>query len=213
MAGLLTATLAHDVHNLLMVAEANLEDLCGTHAELRDSEEIEEHANALRGVREYAERLSRLGKESSSGERKQVELSALVTDALALVRKHPVLVGCHVRRELGGPLLMDANAPALDRAVMNLVLNAAHATGGAGTILVRMRRREGCARVEVHDDGPGIPEGQRRSVLEPFATSKQGHSGLGLVSVRACVEAHGGRVEIGESPLGGACVAFELPLS
>jgi signal transduction histidine kinase len=71
--------------------------------------------------------------------------------------------------------------------------------------------------VSVEDDGPGVPPGERERVFERFhrtdsARSRDaGGSGLGLAIAREIVEAHGGRIWIEGSPLGGARVLFELP--
>ena len=71
--------------------------------------------------------------------------------------------------------------------------------------------------VAVDDDGPGVPAVERERVFERFhrvgsaRDRGSGGSGLGLAISRAIVEAHGGHIWIGDSPLGGARAAFELP--
>ncbi len=71
--------------------------------------------------------------------------------------------------------------------------------------------------VAVDDDGPGIPPAERERVFDRFHRSEAGRerasggSGLGLGIARAIVAAHGGRIWVEDSPLGGARVAFELP--
>ena len=72
-------------------------------------------------------------------------------------------------------------------------------------------------RVSFEDDGPGIPEAERAAVLEPFYRLEAsrnrvtGGSGLGLTIVKQIVEGHGGKVEVSESKLGGACLALTFP--
>jgi signal transduction histidine kinase len=75
------------------------------------------------------------------------------------------------------------------------------------------RREHDAWRIEVSDSGTGIPVDQRHRVFEPLArvdTSVEG-SGIGLTTCRRIVEAHGGRIGIEESILGGTCAWFELP--
>jgi signal transduction histidine kinase len=73
-------------------------------------------------------------------------------------------------------------------------------------------------RLEIDDDGPGIPEGDREAIFEPFvqrstdaALRRQG-TGLGLTITREIVLAHGGRIQAEASDLGGARLALTLPL-
>jgi signal transduction histidine kinase len=71
--------------------------------------------------------------------------------------------------------------------------------------------------VAIDDDGPGIPPAERQRVFDRFHRSQPardrstGGSGLGLGISRSIVEAHGGRIWVEDSPLGGARVAFSLP--
>ncbi|HWH95900.1 MAG TPA: ATP-binding protein [Baekduia sp.] len=78
----------------------------------------------------------------------------------------------------------------LNQVWTNLIDNAVDALGQTGTITISTRLDGPCVRVDVADDGPGIPEGDRRRVLEPFYTTKEVGSGtgLGLDTVRRIVE-------------------------
>ncbi len=104
---------------------------------------------------------------------------------------------------------------ALRRAVRNLLDNAhRHA---ASMVAVTLGEDGGRARLVVDDDGTGIPPDRRTEVFERFTrlddarTPVDGRSGLGLSIVRAVVVQHGGTVDIGDSPLGGARVTVVLP--
>ena len=72
-------------------------------------------------------------------------------------------------------------------------------------------------RIDVHDDGPGIPESDRKRVFQPFTrlddsrTRASGGYGLGLSIVNRIAYWHGGRVRVGESDLGGAKFSFLWP--
>jgi signal transduction histidine kinase len=105
------------------------------------------------------------------------------------------------------------NPITLHRSVLNLVLNAADAVEGRGIIEVRLSASGPQAVLEVHDNGPGIPEDQRRRIFEAFYTTKAMGTGLGLLSVKACADEHHGHVEVLSSPLGGALFRLTLPLA
>jgi len=98
----------------------------------------------------------------------------------------------------------------------NLVRNAIKYVGqGPGKqVLVRVRDLGGIARVEVDDNGPGLPPSMEKTVFEPYVRGTD-HSqpgiGLGLATVKRMTEAHGGRVDVRSVPGVGCRFAFELP--
>jgi signal transduction histidine kinase len=63
----------------------------------------------------------------------------------------------------------------------------------------------------VDDNGPGIPEELRRSIFDPYVTTKSGGTGLGLAIVKKIVMEHHGRIEAAVSPESGARLCIELP--
>lgn len=100
---------------------------------------------------------------------------------------------------------------ALQRALANVLLNAADATGGSGTVEVRVEARDGEAVLAVHDDGVGIAADQLARIWEPYVTQKTGGTGLGLAIVKQTVVAHGGRVEARSDPGTGTVVRLCFP--
>ncbi|MDQ1486511.1 MAG: hypothetical protein QOJ62_2204 [Actinomycetota bacterium] len=109
-----------------------------------------------------------------------------------------------------------ADAAKLRGALLNLIDNAVRVTGPTDTIEIScvLDLRAHTFVLAVEDSGPGIPAAQREAVLARFArpgARDQDGSGLGLAIVRAVAEAHGGRVTVEESRLGGARIAMVLP--
>lgn len=104
---------------------------------------------------------------------------------------------------------------ALRRVVANLIDNALQ-YGRAAHVQVDASDRS--VRLIVDDEGPGIPPEQREALLEPFArletsrSRRTGGAGLGLAVVRSLVEAHGGAIDIGDAPTGGARFTVSLPI-
>jgi signal transduction histidine kinase len=66
-------------------------------------------------------------------------------------------------------------------------------------------------RIMVHDNGPGIAPEERHKVFDPFCTTKAKGTGLGLAIARRIVEAHGGRIEVGDALTPGAIFQLTLP--
>jgi nitrogen fixation/metabolism regulation signal transduction histidine kinase len=104
---------------------------------------------------------------------------------------------------------------ALQRALSNVLLNAADASGPGGKIEVGVGRTTmaGAEAVEIHvrDSGPGIPADRIQTIWEPYITSKPGGTGLGLAIARQAILAHDGSIDIQCPPDGGTVVTFVLP--
>lgn len=100
----------------------------------------------------------------------------------------------------------------------NLFINARDALKSAGTeapeIEVRTRHEDGNIKVEVSDNGPGIPEENRKKVFQPFFTTKDigRGTGLGLAIASEVVRKHQGTITVGKGPKGGALFSIVLPV-
>jgi len=109
-----------------------------------------------------------------------------------------------------------ANPEQLQRVLFNLITNAIRHTPEAGTITLSAEARGDSIEVEVADDGEGVRPSDRDRLFDGFRQggSASGSSsrggGLGLAICRAIVEAHGGRIWFGDSPVG-TRVCFSLP--
>ena len=101
----------------------------------------------------------------------------------------------------------------LDQALINLVRNAIDALRDTpeGLIALSARRDpDGRIALSVADNGPGIAPEQREKVFVPFYTTKRQGSGIGLTIVRQIATAHGARVDIAQSPGGGALISMRF---
>ncbi len=112
---------------------------------------------------------------------------------------------------------LEADPDLLARVIGNLLDNGRRYAGPNGQVQISSIPSDGQLRIVVDDDGPGIPPADRERVFDRFFRSDAarsrpvGGSGLGLAISRAIVGAHGGSIEAGVSPLGGARVFLELP--
>jgi PAS domain S-box-containing protein len=110
------------------------------------------------------------------------------------------------------------NGNQLLQALLNLVRNAEQAMAALPEprppIAITARAQHGVLVIEVADRGPGVPADQRSRLFEPFYSTKPAGegTGLGLTVVQAVAAGHGGRVEIDDTPGGGATFRLVLPL-
>ncbi|HXE58151.1 MAG TPA: ATP-binding protein [Gemmatimonadales bacterium] len=201
----LSASLAHEIRNPLASIRSSVEQLSRS-ARADDDERF----LAQLIVRE-SDRLSRILSEFLDFSRVRatryapVDLRAVAEAAAALVREHPAAGPGTEIRVLGERTIVEGDEDLLHRVVVNLVLNAVQAAEGRVTVTVTVGPAPAAAlpqgsgiespvRLEVRDDGPGIPEELRDRLFEPFVTGRAGGTGLGLSIVQRAVAAHRGLV-------------------
>jgi two-component system, NtrC family, sensor histidine kinase HydH len=111
------------------------------------------------------------------------------------------------------PTLM-ADGPQLTQAMLNLVINALQAVGNRGRIEIHASKQpqEEFVAIDVKDNGAGVPPDKLSEVFEPYFTTKEEGSGLGLWIVQQIAAAHGGNLRAANAPGGGAVFTLVLPL-
>ncbi len=122
-----------------------------------------------------------------------------------------------------GPLKGTFDSRLMAQAFGNVIKNAAEAieaaerqTGESGVIKLRARRDGNSIRIDVIDNGKGLPRENRQRLLEPYMTTREKGTGLGLAIVKKIVEDHGGRLELHDAPADfhggrGAMISMILP--
>lgn len=123
-------------------------------------------------------------------DRRQVPLAVVVQGAMDLVGA----TAAEVTVDVPDDLVLDADAERLEQVVANLLTNARR--HGAPPVEIVGREAEGAVWLSVRDHGPGLPDGLRDRVFEPFATADDGTQsvGLGTWVIAHLVELHGGEV-------------------
>lgn len=137
-----------------------------------------------------------------------VELHEILDHAVSRVRLRAPSLTFEVTSE---PWWVVGEANALERALTNLLDNAAKWSPPEGTVHVALKS----GAVTVDDEGPGIAEGDLSHVFDRFYRSAESRampgSGLGLSIVRQTAERHGGSVSASRAPTGGARLVFQVP--
>ncbi|MGA7338219.1 MAG: ATP-binding protein, partial [Candidatus Sulfotelmatobacter sp.] len=119
------------------------------------------------------------------------------------ILNHKLKQGVAVQRDYKGvPLLVNSFGSELNQVWTNIIDNAIDAMHGKGELRVRTYSDDGCAVVEITDNGPGIPEEVQPHIFEPFFTTKgvgEG-TGLGLDTVQRIVKKHRGTIQVTSKP-------------
>src|SRR5471030_119132 len=145
-----------------------------------------------------------------------VNLNELVDELGLLVRHKLANQGIKLLRDLQSDLpLVSGDAPQLEQAFLNLILNAAEAMpeGGALTVKSRFLPAEEQVAMEFKDTGAGMSEEmQKRAFKAVLATTKAKGSGLGLAIVGRIIETHRGQIRVRSRPGRGTTIRISLPL-
>ena len=143
-----------------------------------------------------------------------MDLARVVAEALERAVSTPDRERVHIELFEHVKLVADANR--IERVISNLIGNALKYTPHGSHVVVRMHLRDGRARVDVIDRGPGLDAEQARTVFDRYRRADTPHGragyGLGLYVSRRIVEAHGGTIGVVTAPGKGARFWFELPL-
>ncbi len=208
VAGVFASAVAHDINNALSV----FHEVVGAGATSVEPADLDRLRVALAMLDRMTRLLLQAGRDSRISDPEEFDLVSVVREMSDLARIHSRCRNCRVEVEVPERLLLRGHPGLIRQSLLNLILNAAEATGGVGHVRVRVTTESnGAVCVDVDDNGPGVPPAYRARLFEPFFTTRAHGTGLGLVSVKAAAEAHGGTAEYDISDLGGARFRIRLP--
>jgi signal transduction histidine kinase len=227
--GRLSAGVAHEINNPAAFVTVNLgvlrdRFLAGTATSADVLSMVDESLNGMERIREIVRDLKGFARERS---RDVVDLSQIAVSAIRIAA-HETRGRARVDRALEDGVLARARGARIAQCVLNLLVNAAQAmppesshevgradarTGGERRIEVKTYKAGDRARLEVTDNGPGVPDPLKRRVFEPFFTTREaaGGTGLGLWLARGIVEEEDGTLTLEDAPEGGARFIVDLP--
>ncbi|MEM6472068.1 MAG: ATP-binding protein [Planctomycetota bacterium] len=214
----LSGSLAHEIKNPLSVIHMNIE-LLGEDLAEWDAPESRRSLERVRIVREQCERMQGLLRDFlryarlrdmdlvSGSLNEQIDTVLRAYEAEAAKRE------IEIKRFLDSDLPSIAlHSDSLQAALMNLVKNALEATENGGQLLARTYSTSSSAALDLIDSGRGIDSNTILHMFEPFYTTKEGGSGLGLPTAGKIIEAHGGRISV-QSEVGvGSKFTLEFPI-
>jgi two-component system, NtrC family, nitrogen regulation sensor histidine kinase NtrY len=210
--------LAHEIKNPLTPIQMSMDTLRKTWKKKHPAfDEILEESTTT--VLQEADRLKQIVTEFSEFARlpkpefQRLDLNEVIRSALTLYQG-----AVPVETKLTTIPELDADKNQINQVVLNLIENARDAIGqranGRITVSTRLGEAGDRALLTIEDNGPGVPTEIKDRVFAPYFTTKhmKGGTGLGLAIVHRIVSDHGGRINVGDAPGGGARFSIELPL-
>lgn len=209
--GRLSANIAHEIRNPLASLTGAIEALAtgATVAEERDRltqivlRESERLDQMIKAFLDYARPTAlHLGR---------VDISEIVEEVLLLLEHRELPPGLKIVRTVPSGLAWPLDQHRLRQALWNLCLNAVQAMPTGGELTVEAGAHNNALRIAVSDTGEGIAAADLGHVFEPFFSTKDGGSGLGLALVHRIVHEHGGDIEVNSTPGLGTTFVLVFP--
>jgi len=206
--GRLASGMAHEIRNPLA-------SISGSVQLLLEAEHVSSEDRRLMGiVVKEAERLSGLLTDflmfarPKLPEKRDVDICIVIDELMEMIGNDPRFQQVEIEVECPDEKILSIDHGQVWQVLWDLVVNAAEAMNGQGLLRVFVTPETGDICVE--DNGPGIDDDILDRIFDPFFSMKEKGTGLGLASVYSVMEAHGGKVTVGRSDLGGAkfCLVF-----
>ncbi|MBN1962494.1 MAG: PAS domain-containing protein [Deltaproteobacteria bacterium] len=215
--GELAAAIAHEIRNPLAAISGSIELLMSNDTDapaatsLHDiiTREISRLEQLIQDFLQFAR--------PAPVECTQVNLSALTRDVCNVIKTDNIMSNKKIKVDIPEYLEAKLDPSSIRQVLWNLLRNAAEASATGGLVelsLIKQSMANGVSIVlTIRDYGEGIPEYIRQHLFEPFQTSKQQGTGLGLAVVHRIIEKHNGTIALTNADGGGTIVKVILPQS
>ena len=141
------------------------------------------------------------------------QLSEIIEKNIAFLSAEIRNLGFTIKKQYNEPLpVIMADAVTLYQAFLNILINAMQAMPDGGAIGIRINTVDETVLIEIEDGGQGIPQDIEEKIWNPFFTTKEKGTGLGLGIVKNIIESHNGAISITDRASGGARVEITLPV-
>jgi signal transduction histidine kinase len=152
-----------------------------------------------------------------------VDINQVINDTLVVLQNSPEMTKTiQIRKTLAEDLRIRIDPQQLQQVIWNLLLNAVQEMKGGGTLSIATAVHAGTdgsrgekrfGRISISDTGLGIPPENQDKIFDPFFTSKEAGTGLGLTIVHRIVENYHGKIFLRSDRQNGTTFVLEFPLS
>jgi signal transduction histidine kinase len=217
LVGQMVTSIAHEIKNPLGSIKGAVQILKDIDTPEKDKSEfasiIEKEVNRLDGVvRDYLS-FARPSPEKMTA----VNLCEVFTAVTRQMKYQFDQSGIRISlRSIESPII-NGDPNRLHQLILNILLNSIQAMPQGGEIIINCRTtdagHDGSIRVEISDNGVGIPEENLKKIFDPFFSTKSQGTGLGLVTAQAIVSEHGGRIAVKSAENKGTTFLIEFPVA
>ena len=210
--GAMSAGLAHEIRNPLGIITSSAQLLATNREEQCDSA-------MLNIIQEEATRLNTLVSrfldfgQAQELQRSPCDLNSFISQILEHVRSLSTPKGIEINAFLPStPVRLCVDRELIHQAVLNLLLNAVEACSAGDSITLTLARRDDQIRIGVEDSGSGIAAQDLERIFNPFFTTRERGSGLGLANAHKAITLHNGSIDVRSQPGHGSTFTIVLPL-
>ena len=213
-AGRLTASIAHEINNPLQAVQNCLHLATRGDVTLKKQGEYLDLANIeLNRLMTTVQRMLDYFRPGAV-EPQRLDLIIVLRHVVNLLLPQLQARGIRVDTEFSSKLTpILAASSQLEQVFLNLILNAYDAMPGGGELRISARPVRETVEILFQDTGPGVPDEMRGRIFEPFVSSKEGGTGLGLSVSYGIISAHGGSLDLVPNRGTGACFKIILPIN
>jgi signal transduction histidine kinase len=207
----LGAEVAHEVKNPLAAIRA-LVELVREHADDHDRRRLDVAAGEVARIEAIVRDYLSFARPHGELRRAPVDVAAVVGPLALMFEPRAARAGITLSAR-GEPSTWTLDAARVKEAIVNLLVNAVEATGPGGSVALRWRRDADADALVlvVEDTGAGMTEAELDALGRPWATGRDGGTGLGVVLARRVAEAHGGTLTYSSRPGAGTTATLRLP--
>jgi signal transduction histidine kinase len=214
--GRMASSISHDLRHSLAAVMANAEFLCESGLNSSQREELyAEIRIAVSQMTDLIESLLEFSRTRESLRPAFGDVQSAVEHAIQGVKAHPEYQRIRIGVSCTGSTEGWFDFKKLERALLNLLLNACDAVpADGGKVEISLRRNGENLEIRIADNGPGIADAVRDRLFEPFVShGKENGTGMGLTVVQKILQDHGGDVVVEQTSVAGTIFRMSLPMS
>jgi signal transduction histidine kinase len=216
--GRLAASIAHEINNPLMPIRINLEGMLESVQgnQKIDAEEIERTLESVDRIKRIIEQLLQFTGKRGTGVHSEVQLlniNNIIENVISLNRKYFQQESMLIETDLASLPPLFGSKDQLEQVFMNLTINARDAMSKGGKLKITSRFEKDTIVIQFEDTGCGIPKENLSNIFEPFVSTKENGTGLGLFISFGIIQNHQGTIEVKSKVNVGSTFTVRLPVS